>query len=182
MLLLDLALTPDRYPIPDVLIAVFIQYGITRAFMADRGICVEERRGSPLTVLAAYILSTTGIVLGSIALLIPGIFLMARWFVIVPLIVANGAGPGSALPESWHLVRGNTGAVALALTILYLPLIGLIAAAFAGNDLFYAGDRDPPGLATLAVTEGSVVVTWYAAVAYFEMRGAAQHRLEEVFA
>jgi Membrane domain of glycerophosphoryl diester phosphodiesterase len=76
----------------------------------------------PDLTLSALV-TTVGILLGTIALIVPGLILMARWALVVPLIVLDGAPWRVALARSNELVRGRTKAV-LAIFLL-LTLIGL---------------------------------------------------------
>jgi hypothetical protein len=74
------------------------------------------------------LVTTVGILLGTVALVVPGLLLMARWAVIVPLIVLEGASWRRALARSNELVRGRTWSVVgifAAITVLGLALVTL---------------------------------------------------------
>jgi hypothetical protein len=75
----------------------------------------------PDLVLSALV-TTVGILLGTIALVVPGLILMARWALVVPLIVLEQLPWRAALGRSNELVKGRTGRV-LAIFVL-LTLIG----------------------------------------------------------
>jgi hypothetical protein len=60
----------------------------------------------PDLVISA-IVTTVGILLGTIALIVPGLLLMARWALIVPLIVLEGLPWRASLSRSNELVRGR---------------------------------------------------------------------------
>jgi glycerophosphoryl diester phosphodiesterase family protein len=64
----------------------------------------------PDLVISAVI-TTVGIVLGTIAFVVPGLLLVARWTLVVPLIVLEGASWREALRRSNELVRGRTWSV-----------------------------------------------------------------------
>lgn len=64
----------------------------------------------PDLVISAVV-TTVGIALGTIALVVPGLLLMARWALIVPLIVLDGMPWRAALARSNQLVRGQTWSV-----------------------------------------------------------------------
>ena len=80
----------------------------------------------PDLTLSALV-TTVGIVLGTIALIVPGLILLARWALVVPLIVLEGARWRVALSRSNELVRGRTKSV-LAIFFL-LTVIGLVLVA-----------------------------------------------------
>jgi hypothetical protein len=74
------------------------------------------------------LVTTVGILLGTIALVVPGLLLMARWAVIVPLIVLDGAAWRDALARSNQLVRGRTWSVVgifVAITAIGLALVAV---------------------------------------------------------
>jgi Membrane domain of glycerophosphoryl diester phosphodiesterase len=74
------------------------------------------------------LVTTVGILLGTIAFVVPGLLLMARWAVIVPLIVLDGASWRMALARSNELVRGRTWSVVGIFVLLTLLGAGLVAA------------------------------------------------------
>jgi Membrane domain of glycerophosphoryl diester phosphodiesterase len=98
---------------------------------------VAETPGSPAApyartwrrlpdLLLSALVSTVGIVLGTVALIVPGLILAARWALIVPLVVLERASWRDALSRSNALVRGRTGSVA-AIWVLVTALSALLA-------------------------------------------------------
>jgi uncharacterized membrane protein len=74
------------------------------------------------------IVTTVGIALGTIALVVPGLILVARWALVVPLIVLEGARWRVALSRSNQLVRGRTKsvlAIFFLLTVIGLALVAI---------------------------------------------------------
>jgi len=80
----------------------------------------------PDLVLSALV-TTVAILLGTIAFVVPGLILMARWALVVPLIVLEQSPWRVALGRSNDLVRGRTARV-LAI-FLVLTLMGAVLAA-----------------------------------------------------
>jgi hypothetical protein len=80
----------------------------------------------PDLILSAVV-TTVGIALGTLALVVPGLILMARWALVVPLIVLERAPWRAALARSNELVRGRTAAV-LGIFVV-LSLIGVVLVA-----------------------------------------------------
>ena len=58
-------------------------------------------------LLPAVLLAAIGIVLGFIALIVPGIFLAIRWYFVPQAVVVDGRRVTGALERSWELVRGS---------------------------------------------------------------------------
>jgi Membrane domain of glycerophosphoryl diester phosphodiesterase len=81
----------------------------------------------PDLVISAVV-TTIGIVLGTIALVVPGLLLMARWALIVPLIILDGMAWRAALSRSNELVRGRTWSVVGIFVLLTLIGGALVAA------------------------------------------------------
>jgi hypothetical protein len=73
---------------------------------------IFERTGARLRPLVAVSLLTGfGVALGSLFLLIPGLVLLTRWAVAVPVVMLEGASARDAMRRSRELVRGNGRAV-----------------------------------------------------------------------
>jgi len=76
----------------------------------DRPLLEGYRRtgGRLPDLIASTVVTTVGILLGLVALVVPGLVLLARWGPVVPLIVLEGADWRRALARSNALVRGQT--------------------------------------------------------------------------
>jgi len=59
-----------------------------------------------LPVAAASILAATGIFIGFVLIIVPGLILLTFWSLIVPCIVLGGASPLESFRQSWRTVRG----------------------------------------------------------------------------
>jgi Membrane domain of glycerophosphoryl diester phosphodiesterase len=79
-------------------------------------------------LVVSALVTTVGLILGTIAFVVPGLILMARWALIVPLIVIEHASWRRALSRSNELVKGRTGAVIAIFALLTLIGIALVAA------------------------------------------------------
>jgi len=71
----------------------------------------NRTRGRLGTLLGATFLFALGVGLGLIVLVVPGLILMSRWALIVPLVMIEGRGARDAFRRSMELVSGNTGKV-----------------------------------------------------------------------
>ena len=76
-------------------------------------------------LFAALVLAAAGVVLGFIAFILPGIFLLVRWYFVPQAVVIEGARGTGALSRSFRLVQGRWwrtfGLVALANVSILIP-------------------------------------------------------------
>lgn len=59
-------------------------------------------------LIAAGIVAGIGIAIGFLLLVIPGLFLLTRWVLIVPSVVLEKRSAGESLSRSWELVKGHS--------------------------------------------------------------------------
>jgi hypothetical protein len=71
-------------------------------------------------LIMSALVTTVGIALGLVALVVPGLILFARWALVVPLIVLERRPWRVALARSNELVRGQTGRVLAIFALLTL--------------------------------------------------------------
>lgn len=82
-----------------------------------------------LHLLATQILYTIIVVLGFIALIIPGIYLLFRLILATPIVVLEKRNPLEALSRSWKLMKGNMWRV-IAIMVVLAIIVGIINVAF----------------------------------------------------
>jgi hypothetical protein len=103
---------------------------------ADRSIGETYRAVQPVlpAVIVAGILAGIGIGIGFILLIIPGLFLLTIWSMLIPVIVLERRRAGEAFTRSRELVRGNGWKVFALVIIVFISLgivSGVIRALFA---------------------------------------------------
>jgi hypothetical protein len=109
---------------------------------ASVGAYYERTRGRLGTLVGASLLYGLGVLLGLLLLIVPGLIAVARWSLIVPLVVLERLGWRDAFMRSSELVRGRTGRVLalVAISNLITAVASLaIASAFAFLPNFFAG-------------------------------------------
>ncbi len=111
----------------------------------------------PDLALSALV-TTVGIALGTIALVVPGLILMARWALVVPLIVLGRQPWRAALSRSNELVRGKTWTVLGIFALLTVIGGALVAVPLAVGYLVVGGVLGA-WLATIAVD--TVFIAFY---------------------
>jgi hypothetical protein len=71
----------------------------------------DRTRGRLGTLLGASLLYGLGVVAGFVLLVVPGLIAVARWSLVVPLVVIEGRDVRDAFRRSSQLVTGQTGSV-----------------------------------------------------------------------
>jgi len=77
----------------------------------------ERTRGRLGTLIGSAVAYGIGVVIGFILLIVPGLIAIARWSLIVPLIVIEKQGWREAFTRSSQLVRGRTGRVLVLIVV-----------------------------------------------------------------
>jgi hypothetical protein len=101
----------------------------------------NRTRGALGTLLGATILAGIGVGVGFVLLVVPGLILLSRWSLIVPLVMVERRGIREAFSRSNSLVKGKTGRVLV--VVLVAGLItgiaaSLVSAAFTFLSPFWA--------------------------------------------
>lgn len=163
------------------IIAIFAQYAVTRGALRSAGLLrADGKAGRAGAFVLTLILTGLGIALGLVLLILPGIYLWARWSIVAPLIIGDGMGSNEAMGESWSRTQSIVAPISAALLLLNVPLL-----LFVGT-LFFYSDYGPTSLG-LALLSNLLVYTaqtfsWHAAVAIHQLTRDPSGDLEQVFA
>ncbi len=109
-------------------VGIVCSYFLLIAMMRRTGLQSATSEDVFLSYVGMSILSALAVMLGIIALVIPGLFLMVRWSIAQPVIVARGGGVMASLGESWERTRGNEFPIFVAALAALVPLIAVIIA------------------------------------------------------
>jgi len=103
------------------------QYWLYQSFLKARGM-LETPRYHLFAFFLLAVLLIFPIMFGLAALVLPGLFLVARWIAAPCFVAARGQGAISAAGASWDAVRGHTGKIAGAVVIMFLitSALGLV--------------------------------------------------------
>lgn len=124
-------------------------------------------------LIVSGVLAGIGITLGILALVIPGLFLMTRWILIVPVIVLEGRSAGESFGRSRELVRGHGWTVfgVIIVTLLIAGIANLLATAiFAFLPEFLQSWVG--GTIASSLTAPFVALSW--TVMYFRLSGVRE--------
>jgi hypothetical protein len=141
---------------------------------ADRTIAETYRAVQPrlAAVVAAGILAAIGIAVGLILVIVPGLYLLTIWSMLVPVIVLERRAAGEAFSRSRELVRGHGWSV-FGLVVVTIVLV-IIAEAIIG--LIFSPLPDFLGAWLGGLVAHSLTVPFMAAAlttAYFRLSGGA---------
>jgi hypothetical protein len=117
---------------------------------------------------------------GFILLILPGLYLLARWFVAGPAIIAEDKTAGEGMSTSWELTRDTAWPIVGALLIVYACGFG------AGIlPLFFFSEKALPlsvQVLSSGVINAAVVLAWLMAIGTYRLIAGGHRSLEEVFA
>jgi len=101
------------------------------------GIRALARRIRPLllVLVGSTFVYSAGVAIGLFLLVVPGLLVLTRWSVIVPVIVLERRGVRSAFRRCWVLVKGHGWRVFAVLTIIFVA--SAIVEAFFDNLFFW---------------------------------------------
>jgi hypothetical protein len=131
--------------VPAVITALHVALvqGLARGEEPTVGRALSLLRARLAPALGAVALYSLGVLVGLLALVLPGVYVAIRWFFAPQAAVVDGASPVAALRRSGELVQGNWwltfGRLLLAGLVFALVtvVVGLLAAAAGGNGVIY---------------------------------------------
>jgi hypothetical protein len=176
---LDLISTGGGMALPAGLLSLGAQYYLTATVLERRGLREPGGRNRFGGFWMLNFVSGLGLLLGYLLLILPGLYLNARWMVASPAFLAEDKGVNDALGESWAISQPSFWAILGTLLVIFVPTCAV------GFGLSLAFETLLPALATTILylfLFGAFILSWMASVAtYSLLRPGAEH-LAEVFA
>jgi hypothetical protein len=157
------------------------QYWLFQALLKERGML--ETQGNHLGGFLLLAMLLIGpIMLGIFALILPGLFLVARWIAAPAFVAGRGEGAWTAAKSSWETVRGHTGKIATIVVMMFLiaSLFGTLAN---GLNALLAGIAAYREARPFNLIEAHLfpLMLLGLAVAVYELLGPRDTMIEEVF-
>jgi hypothetical protein len=159
--------------------ATVLQFWVVRTLLQDLGHALPDRPRFP-AFFVMMLATTIGVLVGCVALVVPGIILMVRWSIASPLVIGSGRPIFDAIGESWRATKKSFWAIFAVFALVY-GAAALVAMAGAAVEF---GLRTDPlvGLTLLNLgLVGGVTVGWYAAVAVYDCLRPGRDHLKQVF-
>jgi hypothetical protein len=157
-------------------LGLILQFGITLVMLGRLGL----RRGETTRFWAFFLLAivtSLGIALGTLLLIVPGIVLFARWSIAIPAVVAGDESAPDALAESWNGTRRHFWPILAVLAAVYAPALTVVL--FYSQPTILLSDL-APAIALNLLVQAPVIAGWCVSVAIYALvRG--QEGLSEIF-
>ena len=150
------------------------------ASMVVGGGLVDQKKAGFLPYFGMGILTSLGIGLGLIFLIVPGVFLLVRWTAAYGFLFAEGEGVTDSMTSSYNLTEGSFWSILGAIAIPCALALGALAAVF-----FWTGIEGrvflPASIAAnLAISVAGLLMTAIGLGFYALKRGGGD-RLEQIF-
>lgn len=166
----------DGDPRNQILIALpmtFAQFALVSALMRGAGLHrAWAQPGRVASYVGLGIVTGLAIFAGLMLLILPGLYLYARWIVTTPLVVGEGARMGEAMARSWRRTARAGVPIAAALALVNLPFVASMVVMLY---LYPAYGPAPLGVALLSnmLFFASSIASWYLAVAAHALLGGS---------
>ena len=175
---------PSAGNILNILMLV-VQYYLIRHLVDRHGLRSADRLGGFGSFFVVGLITGLAVLLGFVLLIVPGIYLIARWSMVDAAVVAENRGFSDAMRRSWDATADNVLPIGLAILTISLPMIIGFAMMFAIGAS--EGEEAINGLGLSIVVNlllyASQISIWYFGVALYRLllTGPAETQLNEVF-
>ena len=177
----DLFVTPAAAFVPNLIVTIYGQFLIVERLLQDR---LPDGKGFRRfgSIFGSAFLSGLAILLAAIALVIPAIFLIARWSIAVPAIIAENNSAAESLSTSWDRTAASKLPIFLIYVVATIVWAGTIWLTFAVGDMVPGGNAVALSIVVNALVGGVAVLGWVLSVAIYRRITPDNARFEAVFA
>lgn len=109
-------------------VSVAAAYFALNAMLEKTGLRSRTSDDVFFAYIGLSILYILGVGLGFIAIILPGLVIMARWSLAQPMMLARGDGVMQALGASWERTKGNEFQIIVAVLALFVVPIAIVIA------------------------------------------------------
>jgi hypothetical protein len=163
--------------LPSLIANLVFEYQIILNALVRRGYTERGRRGRFGAMLGLTIVSGVCYLLGFVLLVVPGIYLLIRWSVSVPVLVGEGAGVFESLTRSGEEVRGRFWPV-LGFSLIFWAAFLLAAVA----SIVLVGSETLASSILLNLLLNTTLVSYWVGMVAVYMAGRPRADLARVFA
>lgn len=160
----------------------FAQSDLVRRHLATHALISEAVASRPriASVFFNGVLFGLGVGFGVVLLIIPGIYLAARWWVSVPAMLTGETAASEGLGQSWDITKDHILDIAMAMLVFVIPT-GL-----AMVTLFYADDGYGNISLPLSVLANFLIgigytLLWLSGSATYMLLNGGRSRLQDIF-
>lgn len=177
---LDAVTTGFSATAPAGMASLAAQYYLTATALESSGAREPGASSRFLGLWGMNIVSGLGILLGFVLLIVPGLYLAARWAAASPALLAGDEPAIASLGESWRLTEKSVWAIMGVQLVIFVPV--LFAAM--GFVVMFEAILPEWGLSLILYLAlfGGFAVSWLASVAIYTLLRPNDVRLAEVFA
>jgi hypothetical protein len=162
------------------ILSLAVQYGLTRHALDRAGLLPE---GAPSRFGSLWGMSiVTGLLclFGFILLILPGVYMVARWMLAAPIILAEDKSMSEGMSESWANTKESVWSIVGALLIIFIAGYGI------GMTLLFVSPTEEPPTEIMAVSYFFLFLAstlgWLMAVGAYRLMVNRAQSLEEIFA
>ncbi len=160
----QLGATPLR-----IAVGVFFSFSLLKIMVDRTGLRSRGDADIFLPYFGLTILYGLAVAVGLILVVLPALFLIARWSLAQPLVVARGEGVMKAFGESWERTSGNDFPIIVVVLLFWLVPIAISIAA---GVMFPKGDLTGIVITQLATTVASLLTLAMGVALYGMIIGA----------
>ena len=122
-------------------VGIAAAYFLYEAVLARTGLRSRQSDDAFLPFIGLAVITTLAVMVGLIALVIPGLYLITRWSIAAPILMVDGKGPIKAMQDSWDRTKGSDFSILVAVLLFYgVPTLASVAAGIV------LGPEDPLGI------------------------------------
>lgn len=131
--------------------------------------------------LGIYILAALGIGFGLVLLIVPGLILIVRWVLVLPLVIEGKVPAMDTFGESWARTRGYGWPIFGAMVIVFIGLM-VVGGMIGGSAALLGGIASIPAIAASAIVDTVFSAVFMAlAVGAYRLSGDDTEELADVF-
>ena len=178
-ILLDEFASESASGIPAAIASVAAQYHLIRTALVRRQLYNRVNGSGFWSFIGVNIMSGIAITLGLILLIIPGLYLNARWSAASAGVLAEDQTASGALSDSWAMTERSVWPILGIALVIFVPMI-----VFAGGISYLLDEVQPmlSSIITYLALFGAFAVSWLSGVAIYSLLRSRVDDLAEVFA
>ena len=176
---LDSISTGTGTTLPAGIASLAAQYYLTASSLERLGLREPGGRNRFGAFWGLNILSGLGILLGYIVLILPGLYLSARWVAASAALLTEDEGVNNAMGRSWEITQPSVWPIIGALLVIFVP------ACLAGFGLAFLFQAWLPVVGSVLMyvfITSALTISWLAGVAIYSLLKPGVSQLAEVFA